>query len=97
MTFVIVIEPRALADFQAAIDYYDEQQTGLGKKFSSVLEKNIRYLSKNPYFKIVYKDYRILPLSKFPYIIFYYVNEENNTVYITAIFNTYQDPEKYPK
>ena len=97
MSFSVVIEPRALADVQAAIDYYDEQQPGLGKKFAAVLEKEIQYLKQNPFFKIAYKDYRVLPIKKFPFIVFYYIHEKNKTVYITAIFNTYKDTDKYPK
>ena len=72
MTFKIVIEPRALADVQSAINYYDEQQAGLGKKFNTVLEKHISYLIKNPFFQVAYKDYRVLPLKKYPFVIFFY-------------------------
>lgn len=65
MTFTVVIEPRALADIQTAIDYYEEQQTGLCKKFNSVLDKHIGTLKTNPFFQIVYKDYRVLTVKNF--------------------------------
>lgn len=97
MKFRVVIEPRALADIQEAIDYYDEQQIGLGKKFNSAVERHIKYLYKNPFFRIAYKDYRILPINKFPFILFFYIDETKNTVYIISVFNTYQDTNKYPK
>ncbi len=32
MPFRIIIEPFAIQDAQKAIDFYDEQQTGLGQK-----------------------------------------------------------------
>ncbi len=41
MPFTIVIEKRALKDIQNAIDYYDEQAAGLGKKFNSAISKHI--------------------------------------------------------
>ncbi len=97
MKFNIVIEPRAIADAQAAIDYYDGKQIDLGKKFNKELDKYIDSLSENPFYQLRYKDYRALPLKKFPYLILFFIDEKTNTVFITAIFNTHQDPEKYPQ
>jgi hypothetical protein len=37
MPFKVVIEPRALADIQAGIDYYEEQLEGLVFRFYSSL------------------------------------------------------------
>lgn len=61
MPFHIVIEPRALADIQQGIDYYEEQLAGLGKRFSETVDLYITVLSNNPYYQIRYKDYRVLP------------------------------------
>ncbi len=46
MKFNVVIEPRALRDIQDAINYYDEQQVGLGEKFKRAFDKHISYLYK---------------------------------------------------
>ena len=50
MIFNVVIEPRALADIQDAINYYDEQQIGLGERFKRAVNTHIGYLYKNPFF-----------------------------------------------
>jgi len=42
--FLILIEPEAINDIQLAIDYYDEAQIGLGKKFEYGLNKLITNL-----------------------------------------------------
>ena len=97
MNFTIVIEPRALADIQNGIDYYDGLRIGLGEKFSLAVDKHIDYLYTNPFFQTSYDDYRALPIEKFPFIILFYIDEITNTVFVSAIFNTYQDPEKYPQ
>ena len=52
MVFTLVIDPRAIRDVQEAIDYYDEQQAGLGEKFEIALNKNLLILEKNPFFRI---------------------------------------------
>ncbi len=97
MAYKIVIEPRALEDAQKAIDYYDDKRKGLGEKFNAALNKHLESLSKNPYYQIRYKDYRALPINKFPYLIFFYINENTKMVFVIGIFNTDQHPDKYPQ
>ena len=97
MAYKVVIEPRALSDAQQAIDYYDEQQIGLGKKFNEALDKHISAIQKNPFYQIHYKDYRVLPIKKYPYSIIFYLDEQIKAAYIIAVFNTYQNPVKLPK
>jgi plasmid stabilization system protein ParE len=54
MAFKIKIEPDARLDIQEAIDWYNKQQKGLGKKFHADLLKHIDSLAKNPHFEIRY-------------------------------------------
>ena len=96
MIFNIVIEPRALVDIQEAIDYYESKQNGLGEYFYQVIDEHLDTLSKNPFFEIRYKDYRGLPTKKFPFIIFYFIDEIVKTVYVMSVFNTSLNPSKYP-
>ncbi len=84
----IVVEPRALADIQQAIDYYDEQQIGLGNKFATTLEKYFNTISKNPCYQIRYNNVRCLPLKKFPFMIHYCMEEKIRTVFVVSVFHT---------
>jgi hypothetical protein len=97
MSFKIVIEPRAIFDIQEAVDYYDFKQIGLGEYFIQAFEEHIEILRKNPFFQIRYKDYYGLPIKKFPFIIFYFTDEEVKIVYVVSVFNTSLNPKKYPK
>jgi hypothetical protein len=97
MSFKIVIEPRAIFDIQEAVDYYDFKQIGLGEYFFQALEDNIEVVRNNPFFQIRYKDYYGLPIKKFPFIIFYFIQEEEKIVYVVSVFNTSLNPKKYPK
>lgn len=96
MAFNVVIETRALKDVQKAIDYYDEQRVGLGEKFHNVFDKHISTIANNPFYQLRYKDYRALPIKKFPFLILFYIHEDSNTVYITAVFHTKQNTDKLP-
>ena len=95
MAFTLVIDPRAILDVQKAIDYYDEQQAGLGEKFENALNKHLLILEKNPFFRIRYDDVRCLPVKKFPYMVHFTVNEDEQTVTIWAVFHTSLDPKKW--
>jgi toxin ParE1/3/4 len=69
----------------------------LGEKSNNALNEHIASIAKNPFYQIRFKDYRALPIRKFPYVIIFYINENTDTVYISAIFNTKQNPKKLPK
>lgn len=97
MIFEVVIEPRALLDIQDAIGYYESKKSGLGEYFYQVIDDHIETLIKNPFFQIRYKDYHGFPTKKFPFIIFYFIDEKLKTIYILSVFNTSMNPSKYPK
>ena len=97
MSFSVVVDKRALKDLQQAISYYDEQQIGLGKRFADEVDKYISLLSENPFYQLRYKDYRALPIKKFPFLILFYVNESTKSIYITSVFQTKQSPKKLPR
>jgi len=93
----VIIEPRALADIQDGIDYYEEQLEGLGERFSKTVDHYIHAISQNPYYQIRYKDYRAVPTGKFPYLIVCYLDETAETAYVMAVFHTSKNPKKLPK
>lgn len=88
MIFEVVIEPRAILDMQNAIDYQESKQTGLGDYFYKIIDEHIDTLTRNPFFQVRYKDYHGIPTKKFPFIIFYFIDEKLKTIYIMSVFNT---------
>ncbi len=96
VTFRAVIDSNGLADLQQAINYYEEKQKGLGERFLYVVQLHVDIIAANPYYKVLYKDYRALYVKKFPFIIVYYIVEQTKTVYISSIFHTSQNPDKLP-
>lgn len=84
-------------DIQEAINYYETKQEDLGEYFYEVINEHIELLTQNPYFQIRYEDYHGLPVKKFPFIIFYFIDEKLKIVNILSVFNTSMSPSKYPK
>jgi len=97
MIFEILIEPEAIEDIQKGIDWYNEQQIGLGKKFYTDVKSTLKKLTSNPFFQIRYDNVRCLPLKTFPFMIHFTINEKENLVMIHAIFNTSRDPSIWTK
>jgi toxin ParE1/3/4 len=95
MGYSIIIEPGALHDIQNAIDYYDEQQIGLGEKFEAVLNKHFGSLEKNPFFQVRYDQVHCLPINKYPYMVHYTINEKEKTLTVRAVFHTSMNPDNW--
>lgn len=98
MSYKIVLTPDAVQNIDDAVDYYKKVvSTKVAKLFVEDYKKSFKDILNTKYFQIFFENFRGLPMKKFPYIIFYTINEEQKTIIIKAIFHTSQDPEKYPK
>lgn len=95
MAFTLVIDPRAIQDIQEAIDYYEEQQAGLGKRFEAALNRHLLTLEKNPFFRIRYDNVRSLPVKRFPYMVHFTIDQDQQVVTVWAVFNTSLSPKKW--
>ena len=96
MSYPVIFEKQAESDIQQAIDYYDRQQVGLGEKFWLSVQKHIASIGKNPFFQIRYGEIRCLPVTKFPFMIHFLIDEKVKIVYILSVFHTSQNPDKWP-
>ncbi len=94
MSFSIFIEPEALVDVQKAIDFYNEQKLGLGEDFLKQVNSHLKTLYTHPFFQIRYDNVRCLPVSKYPFMIHYTVDEPNDCVIVRAVLNTNKDLRK---
>ncbi|WP_417613108.1 type II toxin-antitoxin system RelE/ParE family toxin [Owenweeksia hongkongensis] len=97
MSFSIKIDPEAIEDIQNGIDWYNEQQKGLGRKFHREVKLAFKSIKSNPFFQVRYDRVRCLPLSKFPFMIHFTVNESEKIVAIRAVFNTSRNPDIWMK
>jgi plasmid stabilization system protein ParE len=92
--YKLQIEPEALSDIQEITNWYNDKQTGLGKKFQSTAIKHINSLNNDPQiYAIRYKDIRCMLIKKFPYMVHFYINLENDTVEVLAVISTDRNPK----
>jgi len=88
MAYIIKLTPTAFNDLQKAIDYYNEQQKGLGKKFDRAVREIFAQVQKVPKSgSFMYDSVRFRVLKQFPFIILYEF-VENKTIIIYRVFNS---------
>ena len=94
MTYLLEIDERAFKDIQNAVDYYNDRQAGLGKRFYRSYKKALGTLKRNPYFQIKYDDIRCVLIKPFPYMIHFQVDEAEKMIIIFAVVHTSLNPDK---
>ena len=97
MAYKLKIEPEVILDIQEAIDYYNFQQTSLGKRFYKAVIQKFTILRSNPFFEVRYNNVRCLPVDNFPYLIHFTVDEPKNFVTIRAVLHTSRNPKVWER
>jgi len=93
MSYTILISPTAVKDLQAAINYYNEKAENLGYRFADLVDDYFDRITLVPTASAIrYKDIRCKPMTTFPYLIMYTVDEVTLTINVLRIFNTWQEP-----
>lgn len=92
--FQIKIEPEALEDIQDITNWYNEALPGLGKRFQNAVIRQINSLKKDPQmYAIRYNEIRCMIVKKFPYMVHFYIDSDNNTVEVLAVISFARNPE----
>jgi len=87
--YKIIKSPLAKEDIQEAAKWYESQKVGLGKQFLKSIRQNVAFIKQHPKATAIrYSNVRTTFLDKFPYLIHYTIDEENETITISAVFHT---------
>ena len=97
MVYKVIISPRAQREIENAIDYYLLYSVEAPQAFIILLENSYDTLAENPFFRIRYKNIRALKIKKFPYSLYFVIQEKTKTVRILSCFDHKRNPDKRPK
>ncbi len=98
MKYSVIIKPEAEIDLSEAIDWYESQREGLGIDLLLHFEDKLTTIQRNPsQFEKILKNFRRAVLHKFPYIIYYLVDEQNKHVNVYAFLNTSRNPQVFTR
>jgi len=96
MAYKIIVSPSAQKEIEDAIDFYSLHSANAPISFISDLVKSYNILSVNPFFCIRYKNIRAIRLKKFPFSLYYVVNEERQLVRVLSCFHNKRNPIRRP-
>jgi toxin ParE1/3/4 len=97
MKYSVVFREEALQDILESISWYEFQLEGLGDEFLISLENSKHLIEQNPLqFPQKYKRIRKSIIRKFPYII-YFTIEDPNIVLVLAVLHMKRGPQSIKK
>ena len=94
--FTVIFTPAARAELIVAQDWYEGEAPGLGRRFRQAIDVLAERMSANPrQFPVVFKNVRRALLRRFPYTIFFVVEDE--TLIVIACFHASRGPLQWQK
>lgn len=94
MTLPVVWTPEANEDLLEARASYDNIRPELGERFALAVEATVEALAEHPLqFPVVYRGHRRVGVRRFPYGIFFEV--QDNRIVVIACFHGRRNPRRW--
>ncbi len=91
MSLPLIVNPEAEEDLAQAKAWYDGQRQGLGEEFLLCVEEAFEGIRRMPTaHNKVFQELRRALIRRFPYAVFYRVDDEQITV--VAVYHSRRDP-----
>jgi len=97
MGFKVIVSSRAQKELVKGIDYYALNSNDAPKNFITAVENAYSILAKDPFLRIRYKNVRALKIRRFPYLLYFVINENAQRVNILSCFHIKRNPESRPR
>lgn len=96
MAYRIIISPRAQQEIENAIDFYALYSAKAPLSFVTALSETYRVLEKNPNYRVRYKNVRAIKIRKFPYSLYFTINQDEKTIRVLSCFHNKRNPDRRP-
>jgi len=94
MSYEIKLLPIVHKDLRKAKKWYSDKNQELANDFKIEVNKEIEYIGNFPeHYQRKYKEFRQSLVTRFPYAIFYLIEEEQKRVVIFGVLHTSRNPE----
>lgn len=91
MSYQIIIRPEAENDIRDAFDWYEARSPGLGLEFVRCIDASFDIILESPViYQHVYKNIRRALPQRFPYGIFYIIEDEK--IVVLAVLHAKRNP-----
>jgi plasmid stabilization system protein ParE len=90
--YKIIIRDEAKKDVKEYRSWYNQQQKGLGKRFTKDLRNTLLSIARNPTsYAVRYAQNRKANLDIFPYGVFFLIDNIDSIVYVIAVMHNARD------
>jgi plasmid stabilization system protein ParE len=94
--YSVIFTQAARVELIEAQDWYEREAPGFGRRFRHAIDALAERMSINPLqFPVVYKNVRRALLRRFPYALFFVM--ENETLFVIACFHGSRDPSHWQR
>jgi plasmid stabilization system protein ParE len=94
LNYNTIIKEQAQNDLKEAVKWYNLQKIGLGKRFLNQVREKTGILKQNPFLcQVRYSQIRTAIVDQFPYLIHYYIDENQKTIVIIAVLHSARKPD----
>jgi len=89
----LVVSAEAEAELDDAMEWYRNRREGLGLELQGEVQIVLEQIRQRPSRGWKYDDYgyRVLPVSRFPYLVYYL--ETDKAVWVSAIAHIHREPD----
>ncbi len=90
----MIIRPEAERDIADAFRWYEDKRSGLGRDFLLCVEEGFDKIRRGPeLWPVLYKNVRRFLIRRFPYGIFYFIDER--VIVVLAVSHAHRDPKTW--
>ena len=94
MGYSLKLLPIVYNDLREAKKWYNEKKEHLGKEFKQAVNREFNYIKAYPeHYQRKYKELRQSLVARFPYAIFYLIQESKKQIIIFGVLHTSRNPE----
>ncbi|WP_139856475.1 type II toxin-antitoxin system RelE/ParE family toxin [Aequorivita sinensis] len=94
MDYEIKLLPIVQNDLRKAKKWYSDKNKALGEEFKVAVNKEINYIGKYPeHYQRKYKELRQSLVIRFPYAIYYLLDEAQKRIVVFGLLHTSRNPE----
>ncbi|GAB1446305.1 MAG: type II toxin-antitoxin system RelE/ParE family toxin [Cyclobacteriaceae bacterium] len=98
MKYSLVFSSEAEKEIIESIHWYNNQKKNLGFDFFDQLNLKLDLIIKNPLnYSTRFTNIRATKITKYPYLIYFKINDHQSSIAILAVLHTSRDPKEISK
>src|SRR5579872_2719110 len=95
MAYSYLLDPIAADEYEEAYAWYEKKSFPAADNFIIRLQEAIAAACTDPFrYRNAYKEFREIPIKKYPYHVIYFIDDARKIIVIISIFHHKRHPKK---